>query len=129
MLGIHDVPVVGVAKGPDRNAGPRGLPLAGRPRADASAELARALLPPAAARRGPPLRDRRAPRRSAQGLITVSPLDEVPGIGPARKRALLMHFGTARAVKGAALEDLEKAPGISRAIARQGLYDYFHPAG
>ena len=45
-----------------------------------------------------------------------------------RKRALLMHFGTARAVKGAALEDLEKAPGISRAMARQ-LYDYFHPRG
>jgi excinuclease ABC subunit C len=39
-----------------------------------------------------------------------------------------MHFGTARAVKGAALEDLEKAPGISRATAQQ-LYDYFHPRG
>ena len=46
--------------------------------------------------------------------LTTSTLDEVPGIGPNRKRALLMHFGTARAVKGAALEDLEKAPGISR---------------
>jgi excinuclease ABC subunit C len=39
-----------------------------------------------------------------------------------------MHFGTARAVKGAALEDLEKAPGISKATARQ-LYDFFHPGG
>src|SRR6476619_572925 len=60
--------------------------------------------------------------------LTTSTLDEVPGIGPNRKRALLMHFGTARAVKGAALEDLEKAPGISRTTARQ-LYDYFHPRG
>jgi excinuclease ABC subunit C len=60
--------------------------------------------------------------------LTTSTLDEVPGIGPNRKRALLMHFGTARAVKGAALEDLEKAPGISSAMARQ-LYDYFHPRG
>ena len=60
--------------------------------------------------------------------LTTSTLDDVPGIGPTRKRALLMHFGTARAVKGAALEDLEKAPGISRATARQ-VYDYFHPAG
>ena len=60
--------------------------------------------------------------------LTTSTLDEVPGIGPNRKRALLMHFGTARAVKGAALDDLEKAPGISRATARQ-VYDYFHPRG
>jgi excinuclease ABC subunit C len=60
--------------------------------------------------------------------LTTSTLDEVPGIGPNRKRALLMHFGTARAVKGAALDDLEKAPGISRAMARQ-IYDYFHPRG
>ena len=50
--------------------------------------------------------------------LTTSTLDEVPGIGPNRKRALLMHFGTARAVKGAALEDLERAPGISKAMAR-----------
>ena len=60
--------------------------------------------------------------------LTTSTLDEVPGIGPNRKRALLMHFGTARAVKGAALDDLEKAPGISKAMAHQ-LYDYFHPRG
>jgi excinuclease ABC subunit C len=60
--------------------------------------------------------------------LTTSTLDEVPGIGPNRKRALLMHFGTARAVKGAALDDLERAPGISKAMARH-LYDYFHPRG
>ena len=51
--------------------------------------------------------------------FTASPLDEVPGIGPGRKRALLMHFGTARAVRNAALEDLEKVPGISATVARR----------
>ena len=49
----------------------------------------------------------------------------MPGIGPARKKALLMHFGTAKAVKSAALEDLQKAPGVSTAVAQQ-VYDYFH---
>ena len=60
--------------------------------------------------------------------LTTSTLDEVPGIGPTRKRQLLMHFGTAKAVKGAALDDLERAPGISKAMARQ-IHDYFHPRG
>jgi excinuclease ABC subunit C len=60
--------------------------------------------------------------------LTTSTLDDVPGIGPTRKRQLLMHFGTAKAVKGAALDDLERAPGISRAMALQ-IHDYFHPRG
>lgn len=57
--------------------------------------------------------------------IGASPLDEVPGIGPARKKALLMHFGTARAVRNASLEDLQKAPGVSAAVAQQ-VYDFYH---
>ncbi|WP_375397006.1 excinuclease ABC subunit UvrC [uncultured Sphingomonas sp.] len=57
--------------------------------------------------------------------IGASPLDEVPGIGPARKKALLMHFGTARAVRGASLEDLQKAPGVSAAVAQQ-VHDFYH---
>ena len=64
--------------------------------------------------------------RSKAGIRSA--LDDVPGVGPGRMRALLMHFGTARAVKAAALEDLEKVPGISRTTAR-GIYDYFHPGG
>ena len=60
--------------------------------------------------------------------FTGSSLDDVPGIGPTRKRALLMHFGTAKAVKGAAIEDIARAPGISMAIAKQ-IHDYFHPRG
>jgi len=66
-----------------------------------------------------------AHRQKRAKALTVSSLDEVPGIGPARKKALLMHFGTARAVRDAALEDLAKAPGVSRAVA-QTVYDYFH---
>jgi excinuclease ABC subunit C len=66
-----------------------------------------------------------AHRQKRSKAITVSSLDEVPGIGPARKKALLMHFGTAKAVKGATLEDLQKAPGVSTQVA-QTVYDYFH---
>jgi excinuclease ABC subunit C len=126
-MGVHDVPVVAVSKGPDRNAGretfhlPGGRELTLAPNSALLFYLQR-------------LRDEahrfaigthRAKRAKS---LTTSTLDEVPGIGPNRKRALLMHFGTARAVKGAALDDLEKAPGISKAMARQ-LYDYFHPRG
>jgi excinuclease ABC subunit C len=52
-------------------------------------------------------------------------LDEIGGIGPARKRALLQSFGTAKAISRAALADLEKVPGINAATARL-VYDYFH---
>jgi excinuclease ABC subunit C len=125
--GIHDVPVVAVSKGPDRNAGRETFHLPG------GRELT---MPPNSALLFYLQRLRDEAHRFAIGThrakraksLTTSTLDEVPGIGPNRKRALLMHFGTARAVKGAALEDLEKAPGISKAMARQ-LYDYFHPRG
>ncbi|WP_326523489.1 excinuclease ABC subunit UvrC [Sphingomonas sp.] len=66
-----------------------------------------------------------AHRAKRAKAIGASPLDEVPGIGPARKKALLMHFGTARAVRGASLADLQKAPGVSAAVAQQ-LYDFYH---
>ncbi|MDF0489412.1 excinuclease ABC subunit UvrC [Sphingomonas sp. H39-1-10] len=66
-----------------------------------------------------------AHRDKRSKAIGASPLDEVPGIGPARKKALLMHFGTARAVRGASLEDLRKAPGVSQAVAQQ-VYDFYH---
>ena len=125
--GVHDVPVVAVSKGPDRNAGRETFHLPG------GRELT---LPPNSALLFYLQRLRDEAHRFAIGThrqkraksLTTSTLDDVPGIGPTRKRALLMHFGTARAVKGAALEDLEKAPGISRTMARQ-LYDYFHPRG
>jgi len=126
--GIHDVPVVGVAKGPHH--GREGREVFHLP---GEREIT---LPPNSALLFYLQRLRDEAHRFAIGThrakraksLTVSTLDDVPGIGPTRKRALLMHFGTARAVKGAALEDLERAPGISRATARQ-VYDYFHPAG
>lgn len=125
--GVHDVPVVAVSKGPDRNAGRETFHLPG------GREIT---LPPNSALLFYLQRLRDEAHRFAIGThrakraksLMTSTLDEVPGIGPNRKRALLMHFGTARAVKGAALDDLEKAPGISKAMARQ-LYDYFHPRG
>jgi excinuclease ABC subunit C len=126
--GVSDVPVVGVAKGPHH--GREGREVFHLP---GGRELTFAVNSPVLfyLQR---LRDEahrfaigthRAKRAKS---LTTSTLDEVPGIGPNRKRALLMHFGTARAVKGAALEDLEKAPGISAGMARQ-IYDYFHPRG
>jgi excinuclease ABC subunit C len=126
-LGVHQVPVVGVAKGPDRNAGrevfhlPNGRELTLPPNAPVLFFLQR-------------LRDEAhrfaigAHRQKRAKAFTASPLDDVPGIGPSRKRALLMHFGTAKAVRGAGLEDLEKAPGISKTMART-IYDHFHPRG
>ena len=124
-LGVNDVPVIGVAKGPDRNAGREVFHLPG------GREVT---LPPNSGLLFYLQRLRDEAHRFAIGThrqkraksLTTSTLDEVPGIGPNRKRALLMHFGTARAVKGAALEDLERVPGISKAMASQ-IYDYFHP--
>ncbi|HYJ52201.1 MAG TPA: excinuclease ABC subunit UvrC [Allosphingosinicella sp.] len=125
--GVHDVPVVAVSKGPDRNAGreifhlPGGRELTFPMNAPVLFYLQR-------------LRDEAhrfaigAHRAKRAKSFTASPLDEVPGIGPGRKRALLMHFGTARAVRNAALQDLEQAPGISATVARK-VYDYFHPQG
>ena len=64
----------------------------------------------------------RARRKKAIG---TSPLDEISGVGPGRKRALLRHFGSARAVSRAGLTDLEAVDGISKTIARQ-IHDHFH---
>ena len=69
-----------------------------------------------------------AHRDKRSRAITASPLDEIPGIGPARKRALLLHFGTASKVRAAALDDLQRAPGVSAAVA-QAVYDFYHPGG
>ena len=69
-----------------------------------------------------------AHRAKRSRAITASPLDEIPGIGPARKRALLLHFGTAGKVRAASLEDLQRAPGVSEAVA-QTIYDFYHTGG
>lgn len=69
-----------------------------------------------------------AHRAKRSRAITASPLDEIPGIGPARKRALLLHFGTAGKVRAASLKDLQRAPGVSETVAR-AVYDYYHASG
>ena len=69
-----------------------------------------------------------AHRAKRSRAITASPLDEIPGIGPARKRALLLHFGTAGRVRAASLEDLQRAPGVSARVAQQ-VYDFYHAGG
>jgi excinuclease ABC subunit C len=69
-----------------------------------------------------------AHRAKRSRAISASPLDEIPGIGPARKRALLLHFGTASKVRAASLSDLQHAPGVSATVA-QSIYDFYHPSG
>jgi len=126
-MGVTDVALVSIAKGQDRDAGRERFHMAGRPSFS---------LPP-----NDPvlyylqrLRDEahrfaigthRAKRSAAIGK---SPLDELPGIGPARKKALLHHFGSARAVSEAGLADLAGVEGISQAMAKK-IYDHFHPNG
>ncbi len=66
-----------------------------------------------------------AHRAKRSRAIFSSSLDEIPGIGPARKRTLLLYFGTASKVRAAALEDLQRAPGVSDAVARK-IYDFYH---
>ena len=122
---MSDVPLVAIAKGPDRDAGREWFHMDGMPPFQ---------LPP----RDPVLyylqrlRDEahrfaitthRAGRSKA---LIRSELDEIDGIGAARKRALLNHFGSARGVKQAGLPDLEAVPGISHETARR-VYGHFHP--
>ncbi len=126
-LGVDDIAMVGVAKGIDRDAGKE--------------EFYRPGEPPFALQRNDPvlyfiqrLRDEahrwaigahRAKRAKAVG---VTPLDEIPGIGATRKRALLAHFGSAKAVARAGMADLQAVDGISEAMART-VHDFFHARG
>jgi excinuclease ABC subunit C len=124
-LGVNDVALAAIAKGADRNAGRERVYLPGR---------------------GPMLLGRRSAAyyylqrlrdeahrfaigthraRRAKGLGR-SRLDEVPGIGPKRKRALLTRFGSVRGIEQAALTDLETVEGISKVVAKR-VYDFFHP--
>jgi excinuclease ABC subunit C len=126
-MGVEDVPLVGVAKGPDRNAGRETFHLVdGR---EINLPMNHPVLFYLQRLRDEAHRFAIGAHRTkrAKALVT-STLDDVPGIGPARKKALLMHFGTARAVKNASLQDLQKAPGVSGLMA-QGIYDYFHASG
>jgi excinuclease ABC subunit C len=124
-LGVHDIPLVAIAKGPDRDAGREWFHQHGRepfqlpPRDPVLYYLQR-------------LRDEahrfaitthRAGRSKA---LTRSELDEIPGVGTAIKRRLLNHFGSARGVRQAGLEDLENCAGVGPQMARR-IHEHFHP--
>ena len=126
-LGVTDVALVGIAKGRDRDAGRETFFVPGK---------APFKLPP----RDPTLyfvqRLRDEAHRFAIGThrakrkreMIKNPLDEIAGIGPTRKRALLHHFGTVKAIQRASLEDLATTPGVNAATAR-AVYDFFHAGG
>ncbi len=123
-LGITDVPLVAIAKGADRDAGqetffmPGRDPFKLRPRDPVLYFVQR-------------LRDEA--HRFAVGSHRIrrrrnlreAGLQEIPGVGPTRKRALLQHFGTLKSIERASLTDLAQVPGISAEIARK-IYDFFH---
>ncbi|MBV7407606.1 excinuclease ABC subunit UvrC [Maritimibacter sp. DP1N21-5] len=126
-LGVEDIAMVGVAKGIDRDAGKE--------------EFHRHGERPFALKRNDPvlyfvqrLRDEahrfaigthRAKRAKA---ISANPLDDIPGVGAGRKKALLSHFGSAKAVSTASLEDLQNVTGISEALA-ETIHGFFHERG
>ena len=126
-LGIDEVPIIGVAKGVDRDAGKEEFHRPGQP-------------PMALGHRDPVLyfiqrlRDEAhrfaigAHRAKRAAQTRATPLDEVPGVGAVRKRALLAHFGSAKAVSRAGLADLKAAPGISDTLA-EAIYGFFHGGG
>ncbi len=123
-LGVNDVKLVAIAKGPDRDAGREWFhtgdaPPFQLPPRDAVLYYLQRLRDEA---HRFAISTHRAGRSKA---ISRSELDEIPGIGSARKRALLNHFGSARGVKQAGLADLEAAPGISHETAR-AIYGHFH---
>ncbi|NNJ77614.1 MAG: excinuclease ABC subunit UvrC [Anderseniella sp.] len=123
-LGVKDVPVAGISKGPDRNAGREQFHVSGK-------------APFMLEQRDPVLyyvqRLRDEAHRFAIGThrakrakaALANPLDEIGGIGPGRKKALLRAFGSARAVSGASVADLEQVEGISKSLAT-AIYGYFH---
>ncbi|MEQ8895954.1 MAG: excinuclease ABC subunit UvrC [Roseovarius sp.] len=126
-MGVQDIPMVGVAKGIDRDHGKE--------------EFHRVGKRPSALRHNDPVlyfiqRLRDEAHRFAIGThrakrakgVSASPLDDIPGVGAARKRALLTHFGSAKAVSRAALSDLKAVEGVSAGLA-QKVYDYFHEKG
>jgi excinuclease ABC subunit C len=123
-VGVAGVPLVGVAKGRDRDAGretffvPGRLPFKLPPR-DPTLYFVQRLRDEA---HRFAIGSHRAKRKRE---MVKNPLDEIAGIGPSRKRALLHHFGTVKAIQRAAFEDLARTPGVNAATAR-AVYDFFH---
>ena len=126
-LGIGDVPLVGIAKGPDRDAGRERFFLPGRP--PFSLEPRDPVLYFLQRLRDEAHRFAIGAHRTRRAMaIGRSPLDEIAGIGSRRKQALLHHFGSARAVARAGIAEIERVSGISKAVAKK-VYDHFHADG
>jgi len=125
-LGVEDVTLVGISKGPDRDAGREHFYVPGKepfrldPKSPVLYYLQR-------------LRDEAhrfvigGHRKKRSAAIGANPLDEIAGVGAGRKRALLQHFGSARAVSAASLADLASVGGVSETLAKK-IYDFFHPS-
>ncbi|PCJ72034.1 MAG: excinuclease ABC subunit C [Rhodobiaceae bacterium] len=123
-LGIDDVTVISIAKGPDRNAGRERFFMKGRP--PFMLEDKTPLLYYLQRLRDEAHRFAIGSHRARRAKQTrANPLDNVAGVGATRKRSLLHHFGSAKAVARAGLPDLEAVDGISRKVAK-AVYDYFH---
>jgi excinuclease ABC subunit C len=126
-LGVEDVALAAISKGPDRDAGREHFYLPGKPafRLELKSPVLYYLQR---------LRDEAhryvigGHRRKRSAAIGANPLDEISGVGAARKRALLQHFGSARAVAGASLTDLCSVSGVSETLAKK-IFDFFHPGG
>jgi excinuclease ABC subunit C len=126
-LGVEDVALAAISKGPDRDAGREHFYLPGKepfrldPRSPVLYYLQR-------------LRDEAhrfvigGHRKKRSAAIGANPLDEIAGVGAGRKRALLQHFGSAKAVSAASLADLSAVAGVSATLARK-IYDFFHAGG
>ncbi|MBN9588162.1 MAG: excinuclease ABC subunit UvrC [Alphaproteobacteria bacterium] len=124
-LGVEDVALVSISKGPDRDAGREHFYMQGKepfrldPRSPVLYYLQR-------------LRDEAhrfvigGHRKKRSAAIGANPLDEIAGVGAGRKRALLQHFGSARAVSAASVADLAAVQGVNETLARK-IYDFFHP--
>jgi excinuclease ABC subunit C len=126
-LGVEDVILVAISKGPDRDAGREHFHIPGRepfrldPKSPVLYYLQR-------------LRDEAhrfaigTHRKKRSKALGANPLDEIAGVGAGRKRALLQHFGSARAVAGASVADLASVGGVSEKLAKS-IFDFFHPSG
>ena len=126
-LGISDQPIAAIAKGPDRDAGRERFHLPGR--APFTLPLQDPVLYFMQRLRDEAHRFAIGSHRARRGKdIAKSVIDEIPGIGAKRKRALLNHFGSAASVARAGLSDLETVDGISRTVA-QRIYDHFNADG
>ena len=126
-LGVEDVTLAAISKGPDRDAGREHFYSPGKEpfRLDAKSPVLYYLQR---------LRDEAhrfvigGHRKKRSAAIGANPLDEIAGVGQGRKRALLQHFGSARAVAGASLADLSAVSGVSETLAKK-IFDFFHPGG